>query len=72
MESPDLREAEPSPRRSGRRCHPVPAGRGGSLPEADGPLSLLGQVLDAAKKGQTIQRYKGLGEMNPDQLWRRR
>ena len=48
---------------------PFIIGENGTKEEISTRDALLEKVLAAAKKDLTIQRYKGLGEMNPEQLW---
>jgi DNA gyrase subunit B len=48
---------------------PFITGTNGTSEEISTREALLQKVLAAAKKDLSIQRYKGLGEMNPEQLW---
>ena len=56
------------PLREAFRAPAVFLRRGEETP-ASGPFELLEAVDAAGRKGVSVQRYKGLGEMNKDQLW---
>jgi DNA gyrase subunit B len=45
------------------------ASRGNERQDITNFPEAIARLLEQARKGQSIQRYKGLGEMNPGQLW---
>ena len=53
----------------GNEQPPFILAKNGSKTELASLDNLLRSLLEAGQKGISLQRYKGLGEMNPEQLW---
>jgi DNA gyrase subunit B len=69
LESPEFKElVQLNPRSQGLGVPPYVVVDNGSTEKFTTSKELVQYILGRGKKGLTLQRYKGLGEMNPDQL----
>jgi DNA gyrase subunit B len=70
LESPEYKELlQLNPHTQGLGVPPYRIQDNGESAEFTTSRELVNFILDRGKKGLSIQRYKGLGEMNPEQLW---
>ncbi|MEK6777327.1 MAG: DNA topoisomerase (ATP-hydrolyzing) subunit B [bacterium] len=70
LESPEYKELlQLNPRAQGLGMPPYHVEEDGERMKFNTSRDLVNFILDRGKKGLSIQRYKGLGEMNPEQLW---